>query len=193
MEAYDHVRQRLDEIERTASAQENRVMRMTETGGRSEHEFTRLTGEIEGLHRQDATLAERVQIYTEMLKRLESQIARVASDLAVKQDLQERIDLGRVALHRLEERILVLEAAGAELHEAHEDVGRRIAMLDGRDKGLADRLSGLQSELAAYRALVTEQFQRLHQTQERLKRRQIEDLEREIREMRVHAFRPVEE
>jgi hypothetical protein len=40
---------------------------------------------------------------------------------------------------------------------------------------------------------VAEQFLRLQQTQERIKRRQIEEMEREIREMRIHAFRPVEQ
>jgi chaperonin cofactor prefoldin len=111
----------------------------------------------------------------------------------VKQDLVERIDLGRVERQRLEERVSVLEAVTADLRESDDDTDRRLSMLDGRDKGFNDRLVGLQSELAHYRTVVTEQFQRLHQSQERMKRRQIEDLEREIREMRIHAFRPVEE
>ena len=86
-----------------------------------------------------------------------------------------------------------LEALAAELRTAGEEIGRQLTRLDGRDKGLYDRLTGMQAELAASRAQVLEQFQRLQVTQERLKRRQIEDLEREIREMRIHAFRPVEE
>ena len=56
-----------------------------------------------------------------------------------------------------------------------------------------DRLAGLQNDLAAHRSAMAEQFQRLHQTQERARRRRIEDLEREIREMRTHAFRPVDD
>lgn len=193
MEIASSARQRLDELERQLDAQDNRLTRIVEAGGRAEQEFARLSGEVEALHRQDATLAERVQIYTEMIKRLEAQISVVSSDVAVKQDLVERIDLSRVERQRLEERVAVLETLVSDLREGTEDVDRRLSVLDGRDKGFNDRLVGLQSELAHHRAVVAEQFQRLHQAQERMKRRQIEELEREIREMRIHAFRPVEE
>jgi chromosome segregation ATPase len=193
IEAVAFVRQRLDELDRSLEGVDGRVTRIAESGGRTEHEFARLTGEIEALHRQDGAIAERVQVYTEILKRLESQIAVVSSEVAVKQDVIERIELARVELHRLEERIFVQEAVATELREADEDVARQIAMLDGRDRGHADRLTGLQNDLANYRGAVSEQFSRLHQSQERARRRQIEDLEREIREMRTHAFRPVED
>lgn len=193
IEAVTYVRQRLDELERVVEGIDSRVTRITESGGRTEQEFTRLASEIETLHRQDATLAERVQIYTEMLRRLETQISLVSTEVAVKQDVLERIELARVELHRLEERISVQEAVTGELRESDSDAARQISMLDGRDKGIFDRLTGLQADLAAYRAVVAEQFHRLHQSQERAKRRQIEDLEREIREMRTHGFRPVED
>jgi chromosome segregation ATPase len=193
MESVTAMRQRVDELDRQTEGLDGRLTRLVEAGGRTEQEFGRLNGEVEALHRQDTTMAERLQIYTELLKRLEAQISVVSSEVAVKQDVMERIDLLRVERQRLEERVSVLEAITADLRESDDDMDRRLSMLDGRDKGFNDRLVGLQSELAHYRAVVTEQFQRLHQSQERMKRRQIEDLEREIREMRIHAFRPVEE
>jgi chromosome segregation ATPase len=193
MEAVTFVRQRIDELERVVEGFETRMTRLAETSGRTEHEFARLGGEIETLHRQDATQAERVQIYTEMLKRLESQISLVSSEVAVKQDVLERIELARLELHRLEERISVQEAHTGELRDADEETRRLITLLDGRDRGMNDRLIGLQNDLANYRTIVAEQFHRLHQAQERARRRQIEDLEREIREMRTHAFRPVDD
>ena len=180
-------------MERTWAELDGRVTRMVAAGPRADQEFARLNGEVEALRRQDATLGERVQIYTEMLRRLESQISLVSSEVAVKQDVLERIELTRVQVHRLEERISIQEAATAELREADADSQRLIAMIDGRDRGLYDRLTGLQNDLASYRAAVAEQFSRLHQSQERARRRQIEDLEREIREMRTHAFRPVDD
>lgn len=193
IESVTYVRQRLDELDRSVEGVDGRITRIAESGGRTEHEFARLTGEIEALRRQDAAVAERVQVYTEILKRLETQIAVVSSEVAVKQDVIERIELARVELHRLEERIFVQEAVATELREADEGVVRQIAMLEGRDRGLVDRLTGLQNDLANHRSAVSEQFSRLHQSQERARRRQIEDLEREIREMRTHAFRPVED
>jgi chromosome segregation ATPase len=193
IEAGTYLRQRLDELERLIEGIDGRVARILDSGGRTEQEFARLTGEVEALHRQDGTLAERIQIYTEILKRLEAQISSVSSEVAVKQDVVERIELARLELHRLEERISVQEAIAGELREAGDDLGRQVGMLEGRDRGLYDRLTGLQNDLANYRAVVAEQFHRLHQAQERAKRRQIEEMEREIRELRTHAFRPVED
>jgi chromosome segregation ATPase len=193
VESVTIVRQRIEDLERVVEGFETRVTRLAETTGRTDHEFARLGGEIEALHRQDATQAERIQIYTEMLKRLEGQISLVSSEVAVKQDVLERIELTRLELHRLEERISVQEAHTGELRDADEETRRLVTLLDGRDRGMNDRLIGLQNDLANYRTIVSEQFHRLHQAQERARRRQIEDLEREIREMRTHAFRPVDD
>jgi len=192
MDAVTGMRQRVDEVERHSEGLVGRLARVIETGAHTEQEFARLSGEIETLRHQDATLGERVQVYTEMLKRLDAQISILSSQVEVKQDVLERIDLARVELHRLEGRTSVLEALTSELHEADDGATRQIARAEGRDKGYNERLIALQSELAAYRGVVAEQFQRVQQTQERIKRRQIEDLEREIREMRIHAYRPVE-
>lgn len=193
MESITILRQRSDEMTREVSTLETRLGRLAEAGTRTEHEFTRIGGEIEGLHKRDEAISERVQVYTEMIKRLEGQISLVAADVAVKQDVLEKLELGRVETHRLEERISALEAAAATLRDQDEELLRQLTLLEGRQKGFQDRLNGLLADFAAYRERVNEQFQRLHQVQERLKRRQIEDLERELRELRVHAFRPIEE
>jgi chromosome segregation ATPase len=193
MESITILRQRSDEIARVADALETRLARVVDSSNRTEHEFTRLGNEIDGLHKKDDVIAERVQVYTEMIKRLEGQISLVAADVAVKQDVIEKIELSRVETHRLEERISGVEAAADELRDQDEELLRQITLLEGRQKGFQDRLAGLLSDFAAYRERVNEQFQRLHQVQERLKRRQIEDLERELREMRVQAFRAAEE
>lgn len=193
MEAITSVRQRLEETGRAVEGLDGRLVRVVEAVGRSDQEFVQIGGELETLRRQDGAIAERVQIYTEMLRRLEAQISVVSSEVALKQDVLERIELYRVESHRMDDRISVVEAAAADLRQIDDDVRRQLTMLDGRDRGLYDRLAGLQTELASYRTVVQEQFKRLHQVQERLKRRQIEDLEREIREMRVHAFRPVDD
>jgi chromosome segregation ATPase len=192
-EAISTVRQRLEETGRAVEGLDGRLVRVVDAGGRTEQEFARVSGELEALRRQDVMLAERVQVYTEMLRRLEAQITAVSGEVAVKQDVLDRIELNRIGAHRMEERLSLLEAAALDLREIGDDVRRQLTLLDGRDRGLYDRLAGLQTDLAAYRTVVQEQFKRLQQAQERLKRRQIEDLEREIREMRIHAFRPVEE
>ena len=193
MEAVTLLRQRADEVARTVDGLETRLARVVETGGRTDHEFSRLGGEIDGLRKQDEVLAERIQVYTEMLKRLEGQISLVAADVLVKHDVFEQLDLSRVEIHRLEERVSIIESTADGLHDRDEETTRQVTLLEGRHKGLQERLTGLQSDFAGYRTYVNEQFQRMHQLQERLKRRQMEELERELRELRIHAFRSAED
>jgi chromosome segregation ATPase len=193
MEAVMLARQRTDEIARDVEVLEGRLSRLLEAGNRVEQEQARLAGELDGLHRQDELVLERVQVYAEMVKRLEGQISLVAADVAVKQDVLEKIELARVETHRLEERLAALEAATEILRDQSGELEREIGLLEGRQKGFQERLTALQADLAAQRTHVNEQFQRLHQLQERLKRRQIEDLERDLREIRIFAFRAAEE
>jgi chromosome segregation ATPase len=193
MESITLLRQRSDETARVVEGLETRLTRTIESSNRTEHEFTRIGGEIDGLHKRDDALAERLQVYTEMIKRLEGQISLIAADVAVKQDVVEKLELYRVETHRVEERVSTLEASTENLHDQDDELLRQVTLLEGRQKGYQDRLNGLLADFAAYRERVNEQFARLHQVQERIKRRQIEDLEREVREMRVHAFRPIEE
>jgi chromosome segregation ATPase len=193
LEAVSLARQRSDEIARDVDGLEGRLGRLLEAGNRLEHEQARLAGELDGLRRQDELVLERVQVYVEMVKRLEGQIALVAADVAVKQDVLEKIELARVETHRLEERLAALEAAAETLRDQSGELERAVGLLEGRQKGFQERLTALQADLAAQRTFVNEQFQRLHQLQERLKRRQIEDLERDLREIRIFAFRTAEE
>lgn len=185
MEAITLMRQRADEVGRATEALETRLARLTESGARTEQEFARLGGETDSLRKQDEVTAERVHVAVEMIRRLEGQIAQVAAELTVKQDVTEQLELGRVASRRLEERMAGLEATADGLHKQDEESTRLLMLLEGRHKGLQERLAGLLDDFAAYRAQVNDQFQRLHQLQERLKRRQLEDLERDLREIRA--------
>lgn len=193
MESITLARQRSDEVARAVDTLDTRLARVIETGSRTEHEFTRIGAELDGLRKQDGATAERVQVYSEMIKRLEGQLSQVAADVVVKQDVFEQIELNRVETHRLEEQIAALEAAVDGLRDRDDEAMRQLGVLDGRQKGFQERLLALLSDFATHSAQVSDQFQRLHQFQERLKRRQVEELEREIREMRIHAFRPSEE
>lgn len=193
MEALTIVRGRADELLRVTEALEGKHVRLAEADARAEHEATRVSGELDTLRKQDELLAERMQVYIEMIRRLENQVGEVATDAALKHDVVEKLELGRVERQRVEERVGRLEATAENLREQDQDTLRLTNNLEGRQRGFQERLSHLLAEMAAHRALVNDQFQRLFQLQERLKKKQIEDLDRELRELRVHAMRTMEE
>lgn len=193
IEALTLMRQRSDEVGRSADALEARLARLADTGIRADHEFGRIGSELDSLRKQDEVISERVQVYTEMFKRLEGQIALVAADVAVKHDVGEKIDLQRVEMQRVEQRLSQLEAAFVGLHDRDGTLAEQITLTENLSRGFQSHLAQLTEDLTASRTSVSEQFQRLHQLQERLMRRHLEEMERDLRELRVHAFRIAEE
>lgn len=193
METATLLRQRIDEAVRGTESFESRLTRVSEAMHRSDQDIQKLAQEMVTLFKQDEQLDERVQVYLEMTKRLEGQIAVVASDVAVKQDVIERIDLARVEIHRLEERIAGYDTGAETLRDEVTELERLVTSIEGRQKGITDRLSGLLADAAEHRVQVNDQFQRLYSLNERLQRRRIEDMERELRDLKIHAFRAAEE
>jgi chromosome segregation ATPase len=192
-EALTLTRQRAEENDRRQDTAELHASRATEAQKRSEKEIGRLQVEVESQARNSALVLERTQAFGEAMKRLEQQLDGVSAEVTAQHDIFERIDLLRAEMHRIEDRIAGTETQRDLDHQEIDDHQRLLSLLDGKGHGFADRLSMLQGELVAYRDLVTEQFNRLHLTLDRQKRHQIEELQRELRDLQVNAFRPPEE
>jgi len=192
-EALTLTRQRTDEMDRRQENAEIHATRVAEALKRYEHLTGRLEVDIEGLQKGHVQAGDRIQAFSEAMKRIEEQSEAVAAEVTAQRDIFERMDLLRAELHRLEDRIAGAETQRDLDRQEIEDHQRVISLLDGKDRGFADRLAMLQGELGAYRELVGEQFNRLHLTLDRQKRHQIEELQRELRDLQVHAFRPPEE
>jgi chromosome segregation ATPase len=192
-EALTLTRQRAEELDRRQDMAELHATRTADALKRNEKEIGQVRVEIE-THERNATLVlERTQAFGEAMKRLEEQLDGVSAEVTGQHEIFERIDLLRAEMHRIEDRIAAGETQRDLDHQEIEDHQRLISLLDGKGHGFSDRLSMLQGELVAYRDLVEEQFNRLHLTLDRQKRHQIEELQRELRDLQVHAFRPPEE
>lgn len=192
-EALTLTRQRTDELDRRQETAEIHASRTGEAFKRFEHLAGRLEVDIDAIQKSQVQAGDRIQAFSEGMKRIEEQTDAVAAEVTAQRDIFERMDLLRAELHRLEDRIAGAETQRDLDRQEIEDHQRVISLLDGKDRGFADRLAMLQGELAAYRELVEEQFNRLHLTLDRQKRHQIEELQRELRDLQVHAFRPPEE
>lgn len=187
------VRQRLDDFERYLELVDQRGARTADALKRYDQELTRFSADVDALQKQDTTIAERIQVYAEVFKRLDEELVIVAQQNEVRQEFNEKLDLHRTMIRRAEERLNAVEAFGQEAHERLEDQTRGLTSLESRERLFRERLGALQEELATYRGHVAEQFQKSQATVEKQKRRRIEDIEREIRELKVNAYRPPEE
>ncbi|MHB8573850.1 MAG: hypothetical protein ACYDCQ_00820 [Dehalococcoidia bacterium] len=192
-EATAVVQARVEDFERFVDLVDQRGARNADAVKRVDSEFARLSGETDALQKQDAALAERFGVYQEVLHRFEDELAVVAQQADVRREISEKFDLQRANNRRADERLTALEKAAMEQDDRVEGHGRSLSLIDSKDKALRDRLTELLEDLGQYRLHVAEQFQRAQTLVERQKRRQIEDLEREIREIKVHGYRPPEE
>ena len=66
-------------------------------------------------------------------------------------------------------------------------------LLDGRHSGLSERVGAIRRDIAEVIDQVRAEFSKFGDMQEKQRRKQIEVLEQELRELKFHAFRPPEE
>ncbi len=175
------LQQRLDELEGRAS-------RTLEAVNRLDQKLPEFEAAVENTLRTGETANERTRLLSDVVRRIESEIADHDRRLDELNELPERIDLGRVERQRLETRLNQLEELVTSLSSARDEHQRLLAALEGKHHGYEGRLDALNDRLNEYRQEFAEHLLKLTQGQEQLKRRQISDLEREIKELQQHAL-----
>lgn len=186
-EGLSQLRQQFQQVEQRLEVAESKAARSLEGANRAEHTLTQVEASILALQREDETLTERVRVTADVAHRLESVVGQNLQELQRLELLAERIELHRAERQRLEDRALRLEEELAELRGRVEKEEEQQARLGGRQQGLASRLDALQEQVTEQRALLVDQIRRLIATQDRTKRRQIQELEREIRETKQYV------
>jgi chromosome segregation ATPase len=192
-EATTAARQRVDEVDRYVETVDGRIQRLADVIKRVDSEFALLVAEVESMQKQDASTADRFHAYAESLRRLEDGISVVAQQSDVRREFTEKFELQRSGIRRSEERLNLVEATADDVRGRLEDFTRSISLIEAREGNFRERLNEIFEEVAAYRAHLAEYFNKVTALDERQRRRRIEDLEREIRELKVHAYRPPEE
>ena len=184
---------RTENIEQTLELLEGRASRNLEATNRIDQEISRIDAAIQGLEREDDLQSERARVALEAARRVEALVESEKRDLLALDQLSERMELLKVERQRLEERLALAEE---EMNDCRNLLSRQeqlVGVLDGRTQGYLGRLEALREEILRHREQFIEHLLKLSSGQERLKRRQIEELEREIRELKTHAIGLTEE
>jgi len=181
------VRQELQQIDQRLETVESKAGRALEGATRAEHTLTQVEAALLELQRSDDALTERTRVASDVAHRLESNLGQQLQDLQRLELLTERVELHRAERQRLEDRALRLEEELGELRGRTERVEQQDGRLGAQQQGLASRLDAFQEHVELQRVALVEQLRRLTSSQERTKRRQIQELEREVREMRKYV------
>jgi chromosome segregation ATPase len=180
-------RQRLQQFDQRLEGAESKAARALEGANRAEHTLTEAQAAILQLQREDETLNERTRVTADVARRLETTLAGNLEELRRVELLAERIELHRAERQRLEDRALRLEEELGGLRAKAEEHEHAQGRLHAQVSGLASRLDALHEQVRDQRAMLVDQIRKLTGTQERTKRRQIQETEREIREMKQYV------
>jgi chromosome segregation ATPase len=181
------LRQQQQQIDQRLEAVESKSGRALEGAMRAEHTLTQVEAALLELQRSDETLTERTRVASDVAHRLESTLGQQLQELQRIELLAERVELHRAERQRLEDRALRLEEELSDMRTRADKLEQQDGRMSAQQQGLASRLDSLQEHVDEQRAALLEQLRRLTGSQERTKRRQIQELEREVREMRQYV------
>lgn len=136
---------------------------------------------------------ERLQVVGEMVKRADESMEQVAREQTLRETVLQEIGVWRDQHTRIDQRLNTLEEAAGGVQVEIEKLQGAVTLLDGRHAGLGERVAGIRRDIAEVVDHVRAEFLKYNQLMEKQRRKQIQTLEQELREMKFHSFRPPEE
>lgn len=166
---------------------EGRTGRNIDSITRLEQEHAELESAVRALRREDDVLAERARLAHEVAQRIEADLQAQAEEYRVLPLIQERVELLRAERQRLEDRTSRLEETLTDSVTRLERQEETTMHLDARIKAGEGRVDQAHSAAFEFRRAMADQLLKLNQMIERMKRRQVEELERDIKDLRVQS------
>ena len=161
----------------------SRGARNLETAVRLEHRTDAIATDIEALHKRDRELEEKVSLYEEKVHREEERVDKFERELSLPREIKEQLDRERFERQQMIDHLARMESSTTALSERTAEFIQGLARVDKRTQRQADRLTELAEEARQQRETVLEQLKRLVLTMERQRRRQLEALTQEIKEL----------
>lgn len=172
--------QRLELVEGKASRNVDAMTRL-------EQAYTEVEAAIRALRREDDTLAERARLAQEVAMRVENELHAMQEEVRQIPMLTERVELLRAERQRLEDRVSRHEETLADQSVRLERQEETTSHLDVRMKAHDARVDHVHASLLDVRRSLSDQLLKLNQMLERMKRRHVEELERDVKDLRVQA------
>lgn len=126
-------------------------------------------------------------------RRLDEEVAALRSIRDREEELLEVVEQQRATRARLEDRVSVAEEAMEELRRAIAAASEERALLARQVSGESEQRRVLSERVEAQRDMVADHFRRISRADEESHRRQIEELERDIRVARTLLARLTEQ
>jgi chromosome segregation ATPase len=177
---FQSLNQRLEAVESRGSRNMDALTRVEQALAEAE-------SAIRALRREDDVLAERARVAHEVGARIEMELQTQLEEFRQIPLLAERVELLRAERQRLEDRTSRAEEALDDARVRVERQEELAAQLETRLRAHDTRIDHVHTSTLEYRRTMTEHLLKLTQTIERMKRREIEEMERQAKELRVQS------
>ncbi len=182
-------RQSFAEVNRDLEELQSKNERNLEAGKRVEQTLNRIDSNLDTLARQDENITERLQRHAEHARRLEEQLSSLLDDQTTHDEIFQKMDVVRNEGQYLGERLGSVEKTLDTQRMTLEDQSHNLDLLGPRLQGHADRLTEIHHLVASYHEDLLTHLQRWSQLYEKQRRRQISQLEQELRELKQYEFK----
>lgn len=174
------INQRVETVESKSARSAESLVRLEQLHGETE-------AAIRALRREDDVIAERVRLAQEVAARLETELHAQQEEYRALPLLAERVELLRAERQRLEDRTSHAEESLEDARVRLERQEESTQHIDVRLKAIEARLEHVHATTLDYRRTLTEQILKLNVMIERMKRRRMEELDRDIKELRTQS------
>jgi chromosome segregation ATPase len=175
---YQGLNQRLETVESKSGRNVDAVVRL-------EQEHAETEQSLRALRREDDVLAERARLAFDVASRVEQELHGLQEELRVLPLMTERVELLRAERQRLEDRTSHLEETVAHSTTRLEREEEFTLHIDARLKNYDGRIEHAHALALDFRRTLTDQLLKLNQTLERMRRREVEEMERQVKEFRA--------
>ncbi len=148
-----------------------------------------LATDIEALNKRDGELEEKVNLYEEKVHREEERVDKFERELSLPREIKEQLDRERFERQQMIDHLAKMESSTTSLSERTAEFVQGLARVDQRTQRQADRIKELAEEARQQHETVFEQLKRLFIIMERQRRRQLEALTQEIKEITTGGFK----
>jgi chromosome segregation ATPase len=156
---------------------------------RLEHQVDSQAAEAEALHKRDGELEDRMRLHEEKIRQGEERLGKFEGHLSLPLEIKEQLDRSRFERQQISERLGKLETSTSELLERAAEFVQGLTRLEQRTQAQATRHLEVAEDLRRQRETVGDQLQRLIRVMERQRRRQVEALGQEIKELARSDFK----
>ncbi|MDO8614244.1 MAG: hypothetical protein Q7T33_00725 [Dehalococcoidia bacterium] len=170
-------------LERAMEEASTRTARAHEVALRLDQDTARFTSDIEKLEKVDVSLAERLNLLLEQLRRAGERLDKLEGLAAFPDEARELLQRAAFERDQLTQRLGQVERLAAEVAERMQEFVQGVARLDQRSQTQAADLLGLTGQLQELSEQTKAALKRIFGVLLRQRRRQAEAMAQEIKEL----------